>query len=65
MNSKITEFMNRPGVANFLIFGFIAAALAVFVTQYPYDNIWTMITGILLWLLGVSIAKIEELCKKK
>jgi hypothetical protein len=61
----VKKLLNNPITANILIFGLIGASLVVFVTQYPYDNIWTMFTGMLLWIIAVAIAKIEELIKGK
>jgi hypothetical protein len=42
---------------------FLIAAIGVLIAGFPYSNIWTFISGILLWLLAVANAKINELCK--
>jgi len=44
---------------------FIFMAVGVLLYGFPYNNIWTLFTGVCLWLLAVANAKINELIYKK
>ena len=52
-------------VDNIVTLSFIVLSVGVLVDNFPYDNIWTVFTGILLWLLAVANAKIAELTHKE
>ncbi len=59
-----TRFIERFNGCK-MTFAFLFSAIGVLIAGFPYNNIWTLISGVLLWLLAVSNAKIDELSKRK